>query len=191
MYRTAEARLPSRATTSSMQMSCALPNRRRSAHFFGVVGVITSLLLAGCTSGSDESAVTSSGQVDFVAYERAFLKYKDCLQDKGYTLLEVKLDNAVKLYSYSIPGPAEESGSSTECYESTGYEAADVAWQTSPDRPKPAYQSLSAIQVASECLERRGVVPDERATFDELVNQLLTVGVAFDVCIEEAQGAHP
>jgi hypothetical protein len=148
--------------------------------------------LVACTgSGTSQPARLTIGPISFAEYQADFLAFQSCLVTRGQPLQDVQLDPSTQLYNYTVTAASDASGAMQSCYTSSGFASTDQAWQINPERPRPGYQRLTAVEVLAECLRTRNVQVPRSATFTDLQALLPANGLTVEACISEAQRAHP
>ena len=161
--------------------------RRPSA--VGSTLLLPVMLLVSCgpESGTEPSALDgSTGQsevdINFAAYEQAFLAFQDCMSTGGQPIEDVLLDQTLQLYSFFIPSEATDSGLEDTCYRA--FEPLDRGWQLSPARPKPRYQTMLVPEAIAICLEvDAGVTMPADLSGPEAVDFASANGYSLDECL--------
>lgn len=144
----------------------------------------------GASRSDGVEQALSDGKVTFSEYETAFLSFQDCMLSRGAELTNVELNPTIQLYTFEVQESAVTSGVEDECYI-PHFAAIDQAWQLSADRPKPGYESMSVVDVLTECLESNGATVGADITVDDLVLMLPGYGQTMDSCVQLAQSNHP
>lgn len=158
---------------------------------YGVLAILTGALVAcGSDSSSGANQDISDGDVTFEQYQTSFLGFQDCMEREGSPLVRVDLVSETKLFTYEVPQVAVENGTEEECYPEFG--RFDSAWQLSDERPRPAYENMTGVEIMLECLADAGVEGEYGSlSGQDLIELLENRGLSVNDCFSSAQQRNP